>query len=88
MKRNPNGKQRDTSKYALLFAMQCMSSDVYIVPVALHSEYSVSGFNCDTTLTDTGALQDNYVSLKTAQSLRATESAESGQSGVAQIGSR
>ena len=42
----------------------------------------MSGFNCD-MLIDTGALQDNYVSLKTAQWLQATQSAESGQSGVA-----
>ena len=62
--------------------MQCMSSDVYTVPVALHSEYYVSGFNCD-MLIDTGALQDNYVSLKTAQWLQATQSAELGQVGVA-----
>ena len=40
----------------LLFAMQCMSIDVYTVPAALHSEYSVSGFNCD-MLIDTGARQ-------------------------------
>ena len=73
---------RRQGKYDLLFAMQCMTSDVYTVPVAVHSEHSVSAFNCD-MLIDTGALQDNYVSVKTAQWLSATQSAASeGQVGV------
>ena len=32
-------------KYDLLFAMQCMTSDVCTVPAAIHSEHSVSAFN-------------------------------------------
>jgi hypothetical protein len=68
--RPQHGKRPRSGKYDLLFAMECDDNDCYTVPIALHSAYIDSKLNCR-MLIDTGALQANYVNLRTAAWLRA-----------------
>jgi hypothetical protein len=62
------------SKYDYMFAMEQLSGESYTVTVALNSEYTDSKLTCQ-MLIDTGSLQSNYVNLKTAAWLRATQEA-------------
>ena len=66
--------KKNSSKFDYMSALEQLSSECYTVPIAIRSAYSDSKLNCQ-MLIDTGSLQSNYVNLRTAEWLRATQTA-------------
>jgi hypothetical protein len=64
-----HGESWAKAKYEYMYAMQYVDDDEYTLPCQIHNEYVTSPLSIR-VLIDTGALQSNYISLKTAARLQ------------------
>ena len=64
-----HGESWAKAKYEYMYAMQYVDDDEYTLPCQIHNEYVTSPLSIR-VLIDTGALQSNYISLKTAAHLQ------------------